>query len=516
MKFTKIGIILLLLLTLVSARPVAAVENPQTEDGKAYQAAYGLVMKESWGEALKALDAFMAKYPKSGWNDDARYWRCYTLEKSGRPLEEVFDCYQAFLKTYPDGSWADDAKANLVRIGSRLAKNGKPQYETMIKALRDDQEDEVTMAALHALADTDNASAAEMLIGLYNPKASLKMRTRLVSVLGESEDPKARQKIAEIARTDPSEEVRRMAVEALAENPTPESIKLLREIALKDASPEMRRNALFALAETDDPQIVPFLKEIALTAADEETARAAVYGLAEKEGPASLAALQEILKTSKKSETRRETLNALAEHGGTTMVPFLQSMALTDADEEIRRTAINLIAESKDKAGLEALKAILKSGKTEEDRRTALYAIAEIGGPAAKDMLLSAALTATDEETARDATFALAEASEKGRARQEVLLQVYRKATLPAVRRAALEALVDEENATPISLLAELLKAEKDPEVRDTLIDALAETKKDEAVAALYDMAAMIRTCGCAPGPSTPWARSRPPSRAKR
>ncbi|MEI8192051.1 MAG: HEAT repeat domain-containing protein, partial [candidate division NC10 bacterium] len=127
--------------------------------------------------------------------------------------------------------------------------------------------------------------------------------------------------------------------------------------------------------------------------------------------------------------------------------------------------------------------------KTEEDRRTALYAVAAIGGPEAKSMLLAAALNATDEETARDATFALAETGEKGRPRQELLLQLYRQAKLPVVRRAALEALVDEENATPVSLLAELLKSEKDPDVRETLIDALTETKKDEAVVALYDLA---------------------------
>ncbi|MBF8248308.1 MAG: hypothetical protein HW374_1108 [Bacteroidetes bacterium] len=61
----------------------------QDPSAKAYQEAYNLILDQKWAEAQKAMDNFIAKFPRNSWTDAARYWKCYTKEKRGESLEDT-------------------------------------------------------------------------------------------------------------------------------------------------------------------------------------------------------------------------------------------------------------------------------------------------------------------------------------------------------------------------------------------------------------------------------------------
>jgi len=294
-KKTLIRILLPVLLLAGAAAVLAFRTGPeQSEDAKVYQAAYTLVLQEKWDEAAKSLDAFLAKYPKSGWADDARFWRCHVLEEQGR-REEAFRCYQEFLKSYPASEWADDARSNLVNLGRELARTGKPEYKALIKSLGGAEEEDVAIAALYALKDMGDENAVETLVGLYDVKSPARLRERIISVLEDAENPKARAKLMEIARIDPSLDIRQEAIRALDPDSGAEVVKFLKDLVAGAASAEIKEAALSVLADADAPDLA-YLKGVALSAKDEDLAREAIQGLGESESPAARAALQEVMR----------------------------------------------------------------------------------------------------------------------------------------------------------------------------------------------------------------------------
>ena len=64
-----------------------------------------------------------------------------------------------------------------------------------------------------------------------------------------------------------------------------------------------------------------------------------------------------------------------------------------------------------------------------------------------------------------------------------------RKAKSPKTRRAVVFLLMDEKGGAPVAVLSQVLKEETDPEIRQQAVLALGQTKSDEAVAALLEIA---------------------------
>ncbi len=102
----------------------------------AYKQAYALVLEEKWAPAKTAMDDLVRQFPKSAWVDDARFWSCYALEKTGQSPETVFKCYQKFVGENPGSEWADDAKSNMIRLAQGLAKAGQARIPDDHRVLR--------------------------------------------------------------------------------------------------------------------------------------------------------------------------------------------------------------------------------------------------------------------------------------------------------------------------------------------------------------------------------------------
>ncbi|MEE9466207.1 MAG: HEAT repeat domain-containing protein [Candidatus Neomarinimicrobiota bacterium] len=233
---------------------------------KAYKAGYNLILEEKWLEALTALREFISKYPSTNYTDDARFWICYAQEHSGTAATEVFEVYQLFIADFPKSKWADDAKASLITIGRQLvAKNRKQRekYGPIVKRLQQDLDNEVALAALASLTHSDDESAQQAIIGIYDPEGDEKFRKKVVYALGHMEGDDQVAKLADIARRDPSEDVRKVAIRSLLYIDTEAAFDAFSEIAKDSPDADVRLQAVRASGHIDSDRVVAVLLDLA-------------------------------------------------------------------------------------------------------------------------------------------------------------------------------------------------------------------------------------------------------------
>ncbi|MDP2955430.1 MAG: HEAT repeat domain-containing protein, partial [Longimicrobiales bacterium] len=96
-------------------------------------------------------------------------------------------------------------------------------------------------------------------------------------------------------------------------------------------------------------------------------------------------------------------------------------------------------------------------------------------------------IASADDEMAEMAVFALSEI--KADIGSDVLLDVMKNAKSGRARRAVLMALSDEEGGASVKVLAEILRTETDRELKEQAIFSLGQTKSDDAVAILLEIA---------------------------
>ena len=95
-------------------------KNPADEQ-VSYLSAYELIKNKQYPEALKAMQAFVQKYPKSGYLANAHYWlgELYLLQNNHT---QAMNHFEWVLHQYPQSS---KCSASLLKLGYMLAANGK-------------------------------------------------------------------------------------------------------------------------------------------------------------------------------------------------------------------------------------------------------------------------------------------------------------------------------------------------------------------------------------------------------
>ena len=362
------------------APSASSATEEQDKDTFAYKQAYSLVLSEKWAEALKAMEAVTADFPKSSWIEAARYWQCYSREKLGQSLEDVFKCYQTFVNAYPQSKWADDARANLVRAGHELAKAGKIQYEAALQSLEKTDQEDVRLAALYALQDSGDPEALKTILSLYDKTGDPRLKSRIIFMLQDSDSPEAFAKLSQIALNNPDVKARKSAIMAVADSDKPEAERLLLDVVKSGKDNELRRAALLALSDKSGPNVVPMLTDIALTDQDTEVAKTATHALSNVESKEVQPALLRIFKEAKDPEVRKIALFSLADKPNPQTLPLLREIILKEPDSELAKAAVFMISYAPGPESKTALKEIFASSKDAEIQRVALLALAEQGG----------------------------------------------------------------------------------------------------------------------------------------
>ena len=277
----------------MSARQAETAETIQ-----AYKDAYGLILDQKWKEARRAYEAFLEKYSKSRYVDDARFWICYAMEQAGLSPEEVFKAYHQFIQEFADSKWLDDARANLIRIGRDLAaksRKAKAEYGPIIERLEEDYDIEVTIATLDRMRNVGSENALNAIFRLYDRTKNDKLRKKIVYALRRFDDPAVVNKLGDIARDDPNPDIRQAAIEALGRNGGEAAFNILKSIIEGEGTTEVRQRAIRSLRRSESQEVVSLLLDVARNDPHVKVRTEAVSVLSRIDTPEAQEALIKIL-----------------------------------------------------------------------------------------------------------------------------------------------------------------------------------------------------------------------------
>ena len=117
-----------------------------------YEAAIGLVRRGEFAEAVAALNAFLKRYPASGYTDSVRFW-LGNAQYGKRDYKDAISTFKAFIAGNADHPRAGEALLALANCQIELKDNkgARRSLEDLIKAYPNTEAAQAGKERLHAL-----------------------------------------------------------------------------------------------------------------------------------------------------------------------------------------------------------------------------------------------------------------------------------------------------------------------------------------------------------------------------
>jgi len=331
----------------------------------------------------------------------ALYWLAYAQVK-GKRYRAAEDTLEWLLEDYASSQWAEDARALDIEVRGKLGKPLTPE---------DEANEELKLYALNGLMDSDSERALPILEKFLEGDNSVRLKEHALFVLSQSDDPRAREVLREMARNSEGD-LQFRAIEVIGFDATPEDADFLGEIYRSVDDRETKQAVLHAYMVSE--QVGPLL-ELVRTESDPELKEDAIHTLGVIEATDELEALYTSAASSE------EKIMILDAYSITGRAGLLIDVARNETDPEIREQAIHGLAISDDR---NAAGVLLEIYQTTSSR-------------AVKESVLSALMVhdAADE-----------------------LIQIYRMETDPELKREAVQMLSHMDSNEVEELLIEILE----------------------------------------------------------
>jgi tetratricopeptide (TPR) repeat protein len=316
-----------------------------------YREGYTLILEEKWDAARKKFAELSAKFPKSGYIDDAQYWTAYSYGSSDR--SKAIRAYEKFIEANSGSSYYDDALADLenlqarsyaARAGSRpgarvsVRTTGLPRPVTVAVAPQMAVMERQLRRQMRTLTRVGLEHMAPTAVFSMPPDEDLDPATRLkmdaLYALGETNEDEKSFVILKDVATDMQQPrpLREAAMDALTSFSKHDVLTVFAEIAKKDTSREIQGYAIDFIGEhgTDKNQRVAVLSDLYRSLPGGRT------------------------------DQRQGIIYTIADVGNDRAVEFLRSVALTDENYELRRDAVSYLGSIGGEKARSALHEILK------------------------------------------------------------------------------------------------------------------------------------------------------------
>lgn len=399
-----------------------------------YQRARELFNRGEWGQAVAAFRAIPQRYPNSAYAPDAAYYQAFSLFRIGgtAELKEALAALEASRTKYPNATRSRTEAATLAtRIRGVLAARGDAEAQAALRSTAaaqgsvcDREEQAVQAEAMNALSRSDAGNVNELITRVLARKdeCAVPLRRTAVFLVGNRRDAQAVTILSGVARNDPSVDVRVEAIGILGRMPAEEGVTVLEELVRADDERVQRaairalvrhasaraRTSVRTLVERED--VSERIRSEALSAFDAERATA--------EDVAWLRALYGKVTTP---SLKARTLSAIVRVGGPEVDAWLVTIARDDNQpSEIRATAMRRIGETMAIADL----ARLYDGATQQRFRSEIINV----------------LGKRKEDAATDK-----------------LIDIIKNGTDPSLRRSAIGAVMNKNDARATQLLLEII-----------------------------------------------------------
>ncbi len=299
---------------------------------------------QRWEEAL---DCFSQVSARGGTRADAGlYWKAYALSKLGR-RDEALAALAELHKSHPQSRWLVDAKALEVEVKQAAGQPVKPENQ---------DDEELKLMALNGIMETDPERAMPLLENLLKSSQSPKLKERTLFVLAQSDSPRARQTIEQVARGSAGNpDLQLKAIMLLsARSKKAGSGPLLWDIYRTTNSAEVKERILHSFAASGSFER---LLDVARTEKDPKLRRTAIYALSAMKSAQSGDSLVALYGGESDREVKKAIVNALT---GQRNAAALVGLARKEGDPQMKREIVMRLAAIKSKESSDYMMELLK------------------------------------------------------------------------------------------------------------------------------------------------------------
>jgi len=330
---------------------VERAEEKADREEELYERGTAALDEERWDRAVQSFDEVARLGERRA--DAALYWKAYAQRKAGRATDALATLAQ-LRKAAPGSKYLKEADGLEQEIRQASGQRPAPERES---------DEDLKLIALNSLMSSDAEQAVPMLEKFLSGSSSRKLRDRALFVLTQSDSPRGRAIVADIARGKSHPDLQRQAVKYLGLFGGDDSRRILSEVYSSTDDVEVKKAVLQAYMTSGN-------KDGVLAAArgekSAEMRRAAIRQL----GPmGATAELWELYRSDPSPEARREIIQALFVGGGGERIAEL---ARTETDPDLRRTAVRTLGLlGADRTGA-MLVSLFQSDRDPEVRKEAL------------------------------------------------------------------------------------------------------------------------------------------------
>ena len=293
---------------------------------------------------------------------------------------------------------------------------------------------------------------------------------------GKALEMEVRGKAGQAPRPDQEDDadLKLMAVSAMAQTDPKEALPVLAKIlASPNSSRKVKERSLFVLAQMGTPEAGTAIAEVARGNSSPELQRKAIQYLGVFGQPANRKVLSEVYASTTDNALRKQILNSFMVSGDKARV---LEAAKTEKDPALRSTAIRLLGVMNASAELGQMYTTATTADEKKDILQALF----VGG--AIEPVAAAARGEKDKDVRLAAVRNL---GLMGRRSETVLAEMYRAETDPEVKKEVLNAFFLQGNS---ARLVEIAKVEKDPMLKKEAVHWLSLMNSKEARAYMLEL----------------------------
>jgi HEAT repeat protein len=228
-------------------------------------------------------------------------------------------------------------------LEDRLARLGPGGARALAAGYTEAGSTRSKLLLVRTLGKINDAGAADELQGLLGRDASFSLRKEMVVALGQRQEPKAAQVLADVLANSQDAQLRFASAQALAGRAS--ALPLLAERIQREAHPEVRKELIRSVGLVGTPAAMNVLAGVAETPSDVAVRQAAIQELGRSMGANALQVLERLLSDSDEA-IRKSAVNALTRVKTEAATALLQRAAASDASAAVRQAAAAALAAS--------------------------------------------------------------------------------------------------------------------------------------------------------------------------
>lgn len=387
---------------------------------RAYAAAREALNAGSYRRAAGAFRDLRRDFPESGYVADSYYYQAFSLSRigGGSDLREARELLTTQMERYPSAATLADAEELMIRVESRLARQGDARAAVAITRQASDPcgpGQEVRAAALNALLNMDAEKALPILKEVLQDKdaCSAELREQAVFLVAQKLDEESVDILLDLAHRnpDPDPGVREQAVFWLSQVRSEEAMQALESILTQSNDPEVQESAIFAIAQHRSERSMEILQSYAEREdLPVETRENAIFWIGQNQGGAEY--LLSLWDRIRNPELKENILFAVAQTRGQESREWLVQRAMDrQEDLEVRKNAL-FWAGQQGAFTLPELRELFSNFSDAELKEQVIFVASQRREPEAVDFLMEVAENEENGKLREDAIFWLGQSKD--------------------------------------------------------------------------------------------------------